>query len=102
MQMKPVRSHEGGACQFPCSHSNSSPWGHFLNPGGSYNLVGDSEACGDVGPSCSIPIHPPPTPNLLLSLSLSHTHTGMHMAHAPEDRHLSTFARFSQLASFLL
>ena len=47
----------------PASFSTPIPtlllWGYFLNPGGSYNLVKESEACGDVGPSCSIPIFPP-------------------------------------------
>jgi len=77
MQMKPVSGHDVGACQFPCSHSSSSPWGHFLNPRGSYTLVEDSEAC------LLHPYTPTPTPNLLLSLSLSHA--GTHMGCAPED-----------------
>ena len=54
-------------------------WGYFLKPRGSYNLVKGSEACGDVGPSCSIPILPAPLQvSLCLSLSVSPSHRHAH------------------------
>lgn len=58
-------------------------WGYFLNHGGSYNLVKDSEACGAF---LLHPYTPTPTPNLPLSLSLTHKQARTHR-HQKTDTH---------------